>query len=179
MAPSSAERGSSSSHPQGWFYGKLPSFGTCGGRRGSLTMIWETWGGEGPGKVTGVASGWNLRQHGDTSVKEQEMWGSTSNYGRYLQAGRYMDNKIASIKVSGVDFWFGHGPLSFLACIFGDLFFSHGSWCFWISNSTQNRHIRSAGITLVVCGRVSLYLPAHTATPSLPMVPPDIRTSTT
>lgn len=128
MAPSSAERGSSSSHPQGWFYGKLPSFGTCGGRRGSLTMIWEIWGGEGPGKVTGVASGWNLRQHGDTTVKEQEMWGSTSNYGRYLQAGRYMDNKIASIKVSGVDFWFGHGPRRFLACILADLFFltAHG-----------------------------------------------------
>ena len=100
LAPLPVEGGSSSSHPQGWFHGKFPSFGTCGGKRGSLTMIWEIWGGEGPGKVTGGVSGWNLRQHGDTSVKEQEVWGSTSNYGRYLQAGRYMDNKIASIKVS-------------------------------------------------------------------------------
>lgn len=89
----------SQSHPAGWFSGKLPSFGTCGGRRGSLSEIWEVWGGAGPEKVTGGGSGFSLRAHGETSVKEQEQWGSTSNYGRYLQAGRYMDKKIASIKV--------------------------------------------------------------------------------
>ena len=99
-APSLASSGSSSSHPVGWFHGKLPSFGTCGGKRGSLTEIWQIWGGVGPGKVTGGASGFNLRAHGETSIKEQTVWGSTSNYGRYLQAGRYMDSKIASIKVS-------------------------------------------------------------------------------
>lgn len=87
-APSPADSGSSSSHPEGWFHGKLPGFGACGGKRGSLTSIWQIWGGEGPGKVTGGGSGWNLRQHGETTIKEQEAWGSTSNYGRYLQAGR-------------------------------------------------------------------------------------------
>lgn len=91
--------GSRTSHPSGWFYGKLPNFGACGGKRGSLSEIWQVWGGEGPGKVTGGESGFNLRAHGETSIKEQEMWGSTSNYGRYLQAGRYMDGKIAAIKV--------------------------------------------------------------------------------
>ncbi len=92
---------SSTWHPKGWFRGKLPGFGTCGGRGGSLTEIWEVWGGAGPGKVTGGEAGLNLRVHGETSVKEQEVWGSTSNYDRYLQAGRYMDDKIASIKVNG------------------------------------------------------------------------------
>eukprot|EP00752_Nemacystus_decipiens_P009082 g8109.t1 len=97
-APSHPEGGFSTSHPLGWFHGKLPGFGTCGGKRGSLSQIWEIWGGVGPAKVAGGASGFNLRAHGETTIKEQEVWGSTSNYGRYLQAGRYMDNKIASIK---------------------------------------------------------------------------------
>lgn len=90
---------SGTSHPAGWFRGKLPGFGTCGGRGGSLTEIWEVWGGAGPGKVTRGEAGLNLRAHGETTVKEQEVWGSSSNYGRYLQAGTYMDDKIASIKV--------------------------------------------------------------------------------
>eukprot|EP00752_Nemacystus_decipiens_P016034 g14336.t1 len=97
-APSHPEGGFSTAHPLGWFHGKLPGFGTCGGKRGSLSQIWEIWGGVGPAKVAGGASGFNLRAHGETTIKEQEVWGSTSNYGRYLQAGRYMDNKIASIK---------------------------------------------------------------------------------
>ena len=89
----------STSHPTGWFYGQLPAFGTCGGKRGSLSQIWQVWGGVGPGKVVGGEKGFNLRAHGETTVKEQKAWGSTSNYGRYLQAGRYMDAKIAAIKV--------------------------------------------------------------------------------
>lgn len=107
---------SSTSHPKGWFYGKLPSFGTCGGKRGSLTQIWQVWGGAGPGKVTGGECGFSLRAHGETSIKEQEVWGSTSNYGRYLQAGRYMDSKIAAIKVGRVGTWYFTSRLVVLWC---------------------------------------------------------------
>ena len=112
-APVPADSPSSDTHPEGWFYEKLPSFGTCGGKRGSLIEVWQIWGGAGPGKVTRGKSGFSLRAHGETSIKEQEMWGSTSNYERYLQAGTYMDEKIASIKVGAR----GTGILSLLPLV--------------------------------------------------------------
>lgn len=125
---SSESSGSSTSHPTGWFCGKLPSFGTCGGKRGRLSAIWQVWGGAGPGQVTGGESGFSLRAHGETSIKEQEVWGSTSNYGRYLQAGRYMDSKIASVKVNAGEFTIWHRTFPCVTVVaFGAAWYSLGS----------------------------------------------------
>lgn len=86
-------------HLPGWFVGQLPFFGSCGGRGGKLGAIWTVWGGDGPGKAMGQAKGLNLRDHGAPSVKQQERWGSTSNYGRYSRAGVYMENRVRQLQV--------------------------------------------------------------------------------
>lgn len=89
--------------PAGWYRGKLPGLGSCGGRGGNLRKIWDVWGGVGPEVALGAAgatAGLNLRSHGDVTLKQQEAWCSTSSYSRYAQTGRYMDANVASIKVN-------------------------------------------------------------------------------
>ena len=89
--------------PEGWYEGRLPGLGSCGGRGGSLSNVYEVWAGVGPavalGRPPGATSGLNLRSHGDVSLKQQEKWCSSSSYSRYALAGRYMDSKVAEIKV--------------------------------------------------------------------------------
>lgn len=88
--------------PQGWQRGKLPGLGSCGGMGGNLRKVWDCWGGAGPAAALGTcggATGLNLRSHGDVTIKQQEAWCSTSTFSRYVLSGRFMDKRVAAIKV--------------------------------------------------------------------------------